>query len=776
MTLSHYSRKSLVIFFLLLISVASVAAQQLRQVSGLVVDEFGNPLESVKILIKGSKQQTLTDFKGAFAFQIPINKDLTLITSSISTITAVRDVPAGKKDVDLKIVLTDKMFGLPEVDIVGAKPQSYHSDIAYSATRMEVPVIEIPGAVEVVTRKLLEDQQTVDMTDAIRNFSGVTTGSSGEAANINESFVSRGFGLTNSRNYFRNGIRYLKFSNNAMANVERIEMLKGPSSVLYGAVEPGGVINFITKPTLYTPKYGMTLRYGSYDYKQASADLSGPLNAKRNIRYRLNLMHEDADSFRDPVYSKRTSITPVFDFDLGHRTTLTVDGDFFRDKRTHDPGVVHIDSKPIKNGYKTFVAEPWAYGKFTDVNFGYGLTHKFNDRWTGRSFFRQYFTHEDRLYFQMKAITKDDLMNRRLAHWDAKINYRNFLNEVSGSFNTFRVKHKVLFGLEYGYLTNRREVEGVMYTPISIYNPVYTPRDESLVMEKSTDLNMKQHTYALYVQDQVSFTDRWKLLLGARADWITDKSENYKTKINKNDRNFAISPRAGLVYLPAKDISVYLSYSQSYVPQSGQTKEGKKFDPIKSKQWEVGAKKSFFDNRLMASVSLFNLIKTNLPTTNPDDEEFKIQIGEQYSRGAEIGITGDITRYWSVSANYAYTFGKVSKTNDSKFTVGKRLSNIPNHRINIWTSYHFRTSWTKGLSVGAGYFFTDTRYGNLMNDITLAAFKTVDCFVSYQRHFYKISVNLKNVFNEEYYTGAQGKYLLSPGKPRSLVVSASFNL
>ena len=769
------TRRVLLTLFVSLLSVAFANAQNTRRIQGTIVDDFNNPIENVKVMVKGNNLQTQTNKDGWYSLELSAEKNITLITESINTVSAVRQISAGVQDITVNITLSEKMFGLPEIDIVGAKPQSYHSDIAYSATRMEIPVIEVPGSVEVITRKLLEDQQTNDMTDAIRNFSGVSTASSGEAANINENFTSRGFGLTNSRNYFKNGVRYLKFSNNAIANVERIEMLKGPASVLYGAVEPGGVINFITKPTLYSPKYNLSLRYGSYDFKQASADLSGPLNKKKTIRYRLNMMHEDADSFRKPVYSKRSSISPIIDFDLNNKTTLSIDGDYFRDKRTHDAGVVHNNGQVAKRSYKTFVGEPWAYGKFTDYNFGYALNHSFNDKWSARSFFRQYYTHEDRLYFQMKGV-KDDMMSRRLAHWDAKINYRNFLNEISGEFDTFKIKHKVLVGFEYGYLSNRRQVEGVMYTPINIYNPTYSDRPTDLNMEKSTDLDIKQTTYALYFQDQISFTKQLKLLLGGRTDWIKDTSDNLKTNKNTKNNSFAFSPRVGFVYLPTTDFSIYLSYSQSYIPQAGETKEGKKFDPVTSKQWEIGFKKTFLHERLMASLSLYNLQKTNLPTPDPEDEEFKIQVGEQYSRGAEFTFSGNITRNWSVSANYAYTFGKVSKTNDKKLPVGKRLANMPNNSASIWTTYQLRTGVMKGLSFGGGYFFTDSRYGNIQNDVQLDAFKTVDCFVAYQRKFYKVSVNCKNIFNEEYYIGAQGKYMYHPGKPRSVVATVSLNL
>ncbi|MCS2892102.1 TonB-dependent receptor [Parabacteroides faecis] len=760
--------------FILFIPICTFA-QTNRMVSGYIVDENNKALENIVIFIKGSELRTITDDNGYYSINLEDSKNHVLITNSYNTVSAVRDIPDGEQDYRLDIQLSYKSLSLPEVDITGAKPQSYNSDIAFSATRMEIPVLEIPGSVGIVTRKLIEDQQATTMTEVVRNLGGVKGGASGEAGNINEVFSSRGFSMTNSRNYFRNGVRYLKFSNDALSSIERIEILKGPASVLYGAVEPGGIINFITKPTLYTPRYGASIRYGSYDYKQAAIDLTGPINTKKTIRYRLNAMYEDADKFRKPQNSKRYDITPTIDIDLGRKTTLNLDADIFRDKRTHDPGVLHINNEIIDHGFKTFLGEPWAYGKFTNTSFGYELKHRFNKDWTFRSSARQYFTHEDRLYFQMKTPQKDSTITRRLAHWDAKINYLNLIEEISGNFTTGFIKHKAIAGVEFGRLTNRRKVKGNMYTPINYVNPVYSEKPTDFEMEQSTNLYITQNTGAIYLQDQLSFTDQLKLLIGARADWVNDKQDNYIKETKSDEKNFAISPRVGAVYMPIPSLSLYLSYSQSFVPQSGQTKDGKAFDPIRSKQWEAGIKKSFFNDRLTSSLAFYKLSKTNLPTTDPEDEEFKILIGEQTSKGIELAVSGEITPSWSVAFNYAYTHAEVTETNDKNYPVGTKLANISPSQLNLWTSYLVRGGVVKGLSFGGGWYYQGKSYGNMAQTIELDSYHIFDCFVAYKRSFYKISANLKNVFNQEYYTGSQGNNLLFPGTARTLMVMLAVN-
>lgn len=191
------------------------------------------------------------------------------------------------------------------------------------------------------------------------------------------------------------------------------------------------------------------------------------------------------------------------------------------------------------------------------------------------------------------------------------------------------------------------------------------------------------------------------------------------------------------------DLSLYATYSQSFVPQSGQTKDGEAFDPITSKQWEAGVKKSFFNDRLSTGLAFYTLSKTNLPTIDPEDEEYKILIGKQTSKGIEFSVNGEITPSWSVAFNYAYTHAEVTKTNDETYPVGTQLANISPSQFNLWTSYLIRKGPVKGLSFGGGWYFQGKSYGNMAHTIDLDAYHLVDCFVAYKRSFYKISANLK---------------------------------
>lgn len=765
----------LIVFLILALFATNGYAQETRTVTGIVTNEAGEPIESALITVIGiSHRTTNTDKNGLFSIEKLPFSEFSLQVRHVYCHTATIKVKAGEENEKIHIQLVDKLFGLPEVEVIAYTSETPFIEASYSAMKMGIPIMKFPGSIEVLTKKRLEDQQALTFTEALRNISGISTASAGEANNVSEVFVSRGFKLGNSRNYFRDGMRYRKVSNTPIAGIDRIEFLRGPASVLYGSVEPGGIINIITSPTQYTPRYSTTFRIGSYGLKQASADLTGPLTASKNVRYRLNAMYEYADSYRKEVNSKRFSISPKIDFDLSTSTTLGIRANYFSDDRVVDPGVVHQNGEVISNGDKIFVAEPWAKSKYKTFDLGYILKHQFSNNWKWNSQFSYTKLFEDRLYFQIKAINNDNTISRRLAKWDATIAYSVFQNDILGEFTTGSLSHRVLFGMEYEYSHNTRKVRGKMYDPISLTNPKYSEKPSDIDSYKqSTNLLIRQSNIAFYAQDYIAINSKLDLLLGGRFDWIKEENENFIKDTKKKATPFAFSPRIALMYSPLKSLGLHASYSTSYVPVSGQSKEGTPFEPVRTKQWEVGIRKQLFNNSTIATLSLYHLTKNNLLTPDLDDPQFKIQIGEQYSRGIEFSIKSKISRELTLEGNYAYTEGEVSKTNDKKIPVGSKLGNVPKHMANLWLSYSLYEGLFKGLSFGGGCSYSSKRFGNFANNIILPSYFTGDAFVSYSQRNYRLALNIKNISDKRYYLGAQAKNLFTPAPPRSFVFSTT---
>lgn len=765
-------RVQLVLLTTLLLSLP-LSAQKLRTISGLVTYASGVPVEGVNILISGTELKSKTDHRGQFTLKQAPTHRLTIVAEHPQSFMATTGIRPSEKNEHVHIVLTERVMGLPEVDVVAYRSRSPFVESSYSAMKIGFPTLQFPGSIYVLGKRKLEEQQGISFGDALRNISGLSTASAGEPNNLSEVFVSRGFSLSNSRNYFRDGMRYRKVGNSALIGIDRIEFLRGPASSLYGTAEPGGIVNIISSPALYSPRYSVTLRGGSYGLKQFSGDLTGPINLTRSVRYRLNGLYEYADSYRQHVYSHRASIAPKLDIDLSQKTTLGLRANFFSDHRVVDPGVVHVKGVVVSDGDKLFVAEPWAYSKYRTFDLGYTLKHEFNSHWRWHSQFSFTRLSEDRLYFQMKDI-KGDVMNRRLAKWDAHIDYYTVQNDLIGQFKTGKIGHQLLLGIEYEHSYNTRVVSGNNFKAINLKTPKYSERPDDIASyKKSTDLVITQNNLAFYAQDYISLSKAFKLLIGSRVDWISETNKNLLKKEETKTSPIALSPRVAITYNPTEQLGLYASHTTSYVPTSGQTKEGKSFEPIRTKQWEVGVKQMLLDNRLMLTVALYHMTKTNILTPDLEDPQYRIQIGEQYSRGVELSVNSRLTRALSLEANYAYTQGEVSKTNDSKIPVGTKLANVPRHRLNIWGSYSVYEGVLKGLSFGGGCFAASSSYGNANNSITLPSYVTFDAFATYKWRNYKLALNVKNISDKRYYLGAQGANLLTLAPVRSIVCSAS---
>lgn len=764
-----------VLFFLIL--VCGAHAQETRSIVGLVLNQLGEPIVAARIsLLDAPGQVALSDKHGRFTLtQIPLGQ-VRISAQHELCHEAVLLLSADNRDRKVQIVMTEKLIGLPEVDVVAYRSRSPFVEASYSAMKMGIPTMQLPGSIEVLTQRKLEEQQALSFTEAMRNVSGLSNASAGEANNVSEVFVSRGFSLANSRNYFRDGMRYRKVANMPLVGVSRIEFVKGPSSVLYGTVEPGGIVNIITTPALHTPRYSATFRLGSYGLKQLSADLTGPVTSNRKVRYRVNGMYEYTDSYRRSVNAQRISLSPKVDVDLSPRTALGLRANYFSDSRVVDPGVVHQGGVVVPNGDRLFVGEPWARSKYHSVDAGYTLKHEITNNWKWHSQFTYTRLTEDRLYFQMKEI-KADQMNRRLAKWDAEISYYTLQNDFLGNFSTWGLEHRLLLGVEYEYAHNKRVVSGQAFTPISLTHPVYTDKPTDIdSYKRSTDLVIGQSNWGVYAQDFVALTRHIRLLLGGRWDWTRESNENILKGTETKTKPSAFSPRVALMYNPDETSGLHVSYTTSYVPTSGQTKQGVPFEPIRTLQWEVGGKKSLFNNSTTATLSLYYMRKKNLLTPDLEDPQYRIQIGEHYSRGLEFTINSCISRGLALELSYAYTEGEVRKTNDIKIPVGSKLANVPNHRFNIWGSYTLYDGALRGLSWGGGCFASSKSFGNTANSIVLPAYVTADIFVAYTKQNYKFALNVKNITNQRYYLGAQASNLLTPAAPRSVVFSTSVTL
>ncbi|HEY9763906.1 MAG TPA: TonB-dependent siderophore receptor [Trichocoleus sp.] len=656
-----------------------------------------------------------------------------------------------------------------QVSVTGDQDDGYNPDSAITATRTDTPLRDIPQSIQVVPQAVLEDQQTLRIQDALQNVSGVSKWGNYGGTEAG-SFVIRGF--TQDGN-FRNGFRDNDFySISEVANIDRIEVLRGPASVLFGQVQPGGIINLVTKQPLSYPFYELGFSAGNYAFYRPTADLSGPLTADGSVRYRLNAAYQNAGSFRDFVNSERFFIAPVVAWDISDSTTLSLDFEYLYDDPLYDRGLIALSDGSVPLPINRFLGYP-QFDTYTQRVYraGYRIEHEFSDSLRLRhagSLYSAYAgggrTDSSRLVndrFVRRTLRVDDFVNENYA----------LQTELISDFTTGTIDHELLVGLE---LNRRSSVYDQLSAPLpllDIFNPNYNvPRPTSF----PDVYNQRIFTNAigLYVQDQVDLLDNLKLLVGGRLDFTTqDESYPFSDETN-NQSDTAFSPRVGLVYQPTEELSLYASFSQSFLPVVGRSATNSPFVPERGTQYEIGVKGDWLEGQLSGTLSLFHITKRNVLTPDINDPDFSIQVGAQRSQGVELNLTGEILPGWNVIAGYAYTDAVVTQDND--IPVGNSLENVPRHTANLWTTYQIQEGNLQGLGFGLGLFFVGEREGDLPNsNFELPSYLRADAALFYERDNWRAGLNVRNLFDARYLETAQFRNIVYPGAPLSVVGSVS---
>ena len=621
-----------------------------------------------------------------------------------------------------------------EIVVTGEQVTGYSVPNATSATTTDTPLRDIPQSIQVVPQQVLEDQQVIRLNEALRNVSGVRDDDSfaGTLDRIN----IRGF---TQDVFLRDNFRQSQFSLRETANLERIEVLKGPASVLYGNLEPGGVVNLVTKKPLSEPYYSAELLVGSYGFYRPSVDLSGPLNWDKTLLYRLNAVYESNDGFRDFDQNvERVFVAPVLTWKAGENTDLTIEFDYLNDERPFDDGLVAIGTGVADVQRDHVFQNSDAVRTVEDFGAGYQLEHRFSENWTLRNAFR--FLASDSFDFRLTnwIIDNTGQLDRRWRSNDDLYESYALQTNLVGQFTTGSINHTLLFGVD---LNRETSVGGQRRLPddpsffLNIFtqeaDPISKPNLSSLTLFARNN-NDRVDTLGIYLQDQIAFSDNLKLLLGGRFDLLEQRSIDLLTNITSNQERQRFSPRLGVVYQPSEQISLYASYSRSFNPDIFSISADAPLEPTTGTQYEVGVKGEFLDGRLSTTLAAYEITKENVATTDPDNTDFSIAVGEVRSRGIELDVVGEIADGWNIIASYAYTVAEI--TEDNFFSLGNRLANVPENSASLWTTYEIQKGSWQGLGFGTGLFFVGDRQGDLDNSFQLPSYVRTDAAIYYHRN------------------------------------------
>ena len=653
-----------------------------------------------------------------------------------------------------------------QVVVTGEGDEGYNPSSASTATRTDTPLRDIPQSIRVVPQEVIKDRQAEQLTDALENVSGVIP-FSGPARSRN-TVVIRGF--EGFDGFLVNGIPDLQInSDGTFINVERLEVLRGPASVLFGEGTLGGTVNIVTKQPLREPFYEVTAGVGSFSDYRGAFDFSGPLNESETVLYRLNAGYRNFGSFLDFDNGREFSVAPNIALNLGPNTNLTVEGDVNVLSRNGQqpegqPAEGTVLSNPNGEIDRSFnAAGPQDENLTVNGRVGYRLEHRFNENLQLRNaFLYTFYDDYDSLGIFNGSLDPDlRTLNRRF--FDGSQYYDSYYLDTNllGEFNTGSIEHQVLIGFSLNRDVTDLDFEFGDAAPVDIFDPVF---DQTVNSTGQPTLNSitARNTLGIYLQDQITFAENLKLLIGGRFDSFEERSTNLLIDEETRQSDTAFSPRVGIVYQPISAISLYANYARSFSPTIGISANGDAFSPERGTQYEIGVKANIND-QLSATLAFYDLTRSNVTTEDPDNPFFQVQTGEQKSQGIELDIGGEILPGWNIFAGYAYTDARV--TEDNSIPEDNRLRNAPEHAFNLWTTYEIQQGNLEGLGFGLGFYYVGDRPGDLDNSFELPSFFRTDAAVFYEQDQFRASLNFLNLFDVDYFTSARSRTRVDPAAP-----------
>jgi iron complex outermembrane receptor protein len=663
----------------------------------------------------------------------------------------------------------------------------YNAKYSSSATRTDTPIKEIPQSIQVITRKLINDQQNVTVSETLRNVSGVMPNNvlftpSADATKI------RGFAaeqlLDGFTQYYNPGDR------ESTVNLERVEVLKGSNAVLYsgGSGAPvGGVVNLVSKLPKATAAGQLDMKYGSYDFYQPSIDINQPFSDKVMFRFTGELT--DAGSFLDNIHTERFNVNPVITFTNNNDTTLTIQGRVAQWKQKEYQGLpatgtVAGDFKIREN---MFIGSKDIEPSYSDFSGVWGtLDHWFNDTWSvnlkaryaesefdsiAQNIFGRDITDSNPNAFNFTADLPFHIKQRRWGLANTELfqeqQEMSFLGNALAQFNLGPTQNKILFGGDYsefddsGFIkfdTTSGTGDAYAFVNLRWKNPRYPEWARS--WEQTNDLFVKNTTYGGYAQLQSTWYDRLHLLFSARAGVVEiDYSRRDFRKYDGLTSETRIMPRAGAVFDLTKQFSLFVNYSEGMRGQPFTQFSGKP-KPALSDSLEAGIKVDIAD-QLSGQLAFYQIDRSNVAVSGNNDPFSSIPGGTQRSQGFDTDWVWHVTPSLHLLGNYAYTDAKF--TNDLRgpddaqtpVSEGTLLFGVPEHSTRFWANYDFPQPLLKGLSLGAGVYwqsetFLSNRY-QALNDFKADSYHTFDASASYQFQRYKLAVTVKNLTDESYF-------------------------
>lgn len=685
------------------------------------------------------------------------------------------------------------------------------------STKSNLTVMETPQPIAIITHTIIEQQQAKQLSDVLQNVNGMYITSS--RGNSQDSFGGRGFALGND-NIFKNGSRVNSGVFPEVSGLERVEVLKGANAMLYGNTAAGGVINMITKKPRFDFGGSVGLNAGSWNSYKPTVDIYGPLT--KNIAFRVNGAYEYAESFRDVVQSEKYYFNPSFLFNLSPKSQLIVEADYLKNDFTPDFGIGGITANDgsyslnTNTDRSTFFGTKWQYQNIEQVSTNVTFNHQINDKWSlnattsYQNYTKDYFSTERVAWTYAKTSPTRLSWTVPYNKTNGEQNYGSAQVNLNGEFNTGSIGHKVLIGADADYGQTDAYTYTLTNSPSKVVyldDPSTWDSTDLAMPDSKLNINNRTRTrrVGVYAQDFISLTKEFKVIAGLRWSYIENMATintNFNTGIktltpNSSSSDQALSPKLGLVYMPNDNLSVFATYTNSFSTNTGKDINQNALNPTTIDQYEVGMKKNLFGNALSFNVSLYQILYNKYYATAQfdmngaanSDTTIKEYIGKMSSRGFEVDITGNPTKYLSIIGGFSYNHSVYKDTPDlpSSYVEDQRLVRTPATTANLSVFYKFGEK-LQGLKVGAGVYYVGSRFAG-WNDTkaTLASrnnvtrmfevdpFTTTSFSVGYDWKKFSIQGKLNNIFDTKSFN-VHENYSVNPITPRNFYFTLTYKL
>ncbi len=677
---------------------------------------------------------------------------------------------------------------LPEVR-VRAEPQTatgpvdgYVANGGASASKTDTPIVETPQAISVITRDRLEAQNASTLAEALRYTPGVQSEVFGFEPRF--AFIQiRGFDATTT-GLFRDGLRlsnprFLVSYKPEPYSFERLEVPRGPASVLYGQASPGGLVNYISKRPTFEALREVGVEFGSFRHREGKFDLGGPIDDEKTLSYRLTGLLRDSDTQVDFIQDEREFIAPALTWRPSPDTSLTVLAHYQHDETRNSqafPASGTLFSNP--NGpipSHRFTGEPDVdrYER-TEHSLSTVIEHRFSEAWQFRQIARYNSSELDDVVVFSSSVIDDRTVGRSLFQNFGQLDELAIDNQLQFDVTTGALEQTWLLGLDYRRLDGRTRQFFGSAPPLDLYAPQYGGTVPQPV--GTLDATSDQDQIGLYLQNQSKLAKRWVFQLGGRYDKASTVIDNRAPDLDDSARDDSeFTGRAGLLYLSEQGWAPYLSYSQSFLPAIEGLSAGGLFEPEKGEQVEAGLRYQPPGGRSFASMAVFDLVRRNYVQFNPTTFAAE-QTGEARSRGLELEVLASLRSGLELVAAYTWQDVEVTETNNEA-ARGKRPTWVPKTQASLWLDYTVRSGDLAGFGVGGGVRHTGSTYGDDANTLRVPSATLYDAFLRYDWNGMRFALNLHNVFDKRHIAQAYvrgGSPFANIGQERTVTASVLY--